>query len=75
MRSTAIHVNTVGCYRQADVCKHRVIPPDPEIRKQREAICNGLRALAEQLEELISTSTEMAETEFWQAALKRLKGF
>ena len=65
-----------GSARRAYAESHKPsgVVPDPKVKRQREQIQVSLYQLATQLERLIATAGEPAETVFWQAALARLKG-
>ena len=51
----------------------KIVPPNPEVREQREMYYKAVQALARQLEELLADSSDPGEISFWQTRLDQLK--
>ena len=51
----------------------KIVPPNPEVREQREMYYKAVQALARQLEELLTDAIDPGEITFWQKKLNQLK--
>ncbi len=68
----------VGCAepRQAQSCESgaRVIRPDGQAQRERQAFRQAWAARIRQIEELLADAATLAEAAFWQGELDRQRG-